>query len=375
MTRPVPPLADLGPFPERFPRTARVLEEGVAARQHLGAQVYVSRAGRTLASAALGERRRGDPMTTDTLVLWLSAGKPLTALAIAQQIGLGRLGLDEAVAVHVPEFGVAGKSRLTLRHLLTHTAGFRAADSLPEELPWDEAIRAICQTPIEPGWVPGASAAYQTQASWFILAEVVRRLDGRAFPHYVREEILLPLGLADTWIGLPPAEHQRYGPRIGTMHIAFPRDPSPHPTWDAPEACARCRPGSSARGPVAELGRFYEALLEGGRGIIHPEILREFVRRQRTGLFDLTFRHAVDFGLGFLVNSHHHGPDTAPYGYGKHASEATFGHSGSQSSCAFADPVHRLVVAWVCNGMPGEPRHQQRQRAVNNALYEDLGLG
>jgi CubicO group peptidase (beta-lactamase class C family) len=63
-----------------------------------------------------------------------------------------------------------------------------------------------------------------------------------------------------------------------------------------------------------------------------------------------------------------------PYGYGRKASPNTFGHSGNQSSCAFADPVHRLAVAWLTNGMPGERRSQQRQRAINNAIYEDLGL-
>lgn len=372
--RPTDPADPSAPLAQTLPRTAQVLRDGIDARLHLGAQIHIRLAGRTVASAAVGERRPGEPMTVDTLPLWLSAGKPLTALAIAQQVERGRLGLDEPVAVHLPEFGTAGKARLTLRHLLTHTAGFRAADALPEELPWDETIRAICQTPIDPGWLPGTTAGYQTRSSWFILAEVVRRLDGRAFAHYLRDEILLPLGLDDVWIGMPPAEYARYGPRIGTTHLTFPRDPSPHPTWDAPETVASCHPGNGTRGPADQLARFYEALLDGGRGIVQPATLREFVRRQRSGVFDLTFRHAVDFGLGFLLNSNRHGLETAPYGYGRHASEATFGHSGAQSSCAFADPAHRLAVAWVCNGLPGEPRHQQRQRALNNALYEDLGL-
>jgi CubicO group peptidase (beta-lactamase class C family) len=63
-----------------------------------------------------------------------------------------------------------------------------------------------------------------------------------------------------------------------------------------------------------------------------------------------------------------------PYGYGKYASAKTFGHSGSKSSCAFCDPDHQLVVAWVCNGMPEESKHQARQRAINEAIYEDLNL-
>jgi CubicO group peptidase (beta-lactamase class C family) len=62
------------------------------------------------------------------------------------------------------------------------------------------------------------------------------------------------------------------------------------------------------------------------------------------------------------------------YGFGPHASADTFGHSGNQSSCAYADPKHGLVVAWTCNGMPGEAKHQARASAINRAIYEDLGL-
>jgi CubicO group peptidase (beta-lactamase class C family) len=98
------------------------------------------------------------------------------------------------------------------------------------------------------------------------------------------------------------------------------------------------------------------------------------VTRQRRGLFDETFQHIVDFGLGFLINSNRYGPESVPYGYGRHASEETFGHSGSQSSSAFADPVHSLVVAWVFNGRPGERLHQRRARELNTLIYEDLEL-
>ena len=62
----------------------------------------------------------------------------------------------------------------------------------------------------------------------------------------------------------------------------------------------------------------------------------------------------------------------SPYGYGPLCSEGTFGHSGAQSSCAFADPAHDLVVVWICNGLPGELRHQERARAINQAVYQDI---
>jgi CubicO group peptidase (beta-lactamase class C family) len=90
-------------------------------------------------------------------------------------------------------------------------------------------------------------------------------------------------------------------------------------------------------------------------------------------MFDHTFLAQIDFGLGFLLNTAPYSPAT-PYLSGPHASKETFGHSGNQSSTAFADPAHNLVVALFFNGLPGEQAHQSRTRAVLTTLYEELDL-
>src|SRR4051794_28509403 len=164
---------------DSFEKVLTVLGEGLREGLHLGAQVYISRDGATVADFGVGESAPGISVTPGTLMLWLSSGKPLTAVAIAQQFERGKLELTARVSQFVPEFGEGGKQDITLAHLLTHMAGFRAADDVPEELGWEETIRRICETPIEPGWVPGEKAAYQSSSSWFILGEVVRRLDAR----------------------------------------------------------------------------------------------------------------------------------------------------------------------------------------------------
>jgi CubicO group peptidase (beta-lactamase class C family) len=79
-------------------------------------------------------------------------------------------------------------------------------------------------------------------------------------------------------------------------------------------------------------------------------------------------------GLGFILQPLDGDPETIAYTYGRHASRETFGHGGSQCASAWCDPVHGLSVAWVANGMPGEVRHQKRAKALNAAIYEDLGL-
>ena len=130
-------------------------------------------------------------------------------------------------------------------------------------------------------------------------------------------------------------------------------------------------------GPLRELGRFYEALLDGGRGIVAAATVAAMTARQRVGLFDHTFQHVMDWGLGFIPNprgSDDRDDPTVPYAYGPHASRRAFGHSGYRSSTAFADPEHGLVVALAVNGTPSDEAHRARFHALCGAIYEDLQL-
>ncbi|MDB6035605.1 MAG: Serine hydrolase [Verrucomicrobiales bacterium] len=360
-----------------LPRTLSILEQGLQEGLHLGAQVYVSLRGKPLADFAIGDSKPGLALTTADLTLWLSSGKPITAIAVAQQFEKGRLALDDTVARHIPEFAQKGKQAITVAHLLTHTGGFRTGDKVPEDLGWDETISRICETPLEPAWVPGEKAGYHISSSWFILGEIVRRLDGRPYGQYVREEIFEPLEMRDSWLGMPAEAYRHYAERIAPMFNTEKGDLKLIQFWSSEQGCTMARPGSNARGPIRELGRFYEGLLairDGETSILQPETARLFTSPQRVGKFDQTFRHNMDTGYGFILSPNRYGPDLVSYGYGQHASDETFGHSGSQSSSGFADPKDGLVVSWVCNGMPGERPHQKRARAINTAIYEDLNL-
>ncbi len=115
-------------------------------------------------------------MTSDTLMPWFSSCKPVGAVAIAQLWERGKLDLDDHAAQFVPEFGVRGKEALTLRHILTHTAGFRVLGAAGRRATWEEVIASICDAALEPGWVPGHKAGYHLATSWYIMAEIVRRV-------------------------------------------------------------------------------------------------------------------------------------------------------------------------------------------------------
>ena len=290
----------------------------------------------------------------------------------------GLLQLDDPVCRHLPEFGVGGKDAVTIRHVLTHTGGFPAVAVQWSDAPWDEILAEICATPLSANWVPGERAAYHIASGWYVLAELIRRRDGREYPRYVREAIFEPLGMHDSWIGMPRDRHRAYGDRIAPMH-ATELEPIPHPYWPwagSADACALCRPGGSAWGPARELGRFYEALLAGGARedarILPPELVALMTARQTRAMLDETFQVPLDRGLGVVIDSKRYGVGSA--WFGTHCSEQTYGHGGYRCAIAFADPAHGLAAAVVFNGMPTDEAHAARARAVVDALYRDLGL-
>lgn len=364
-------------FAQAFPRAFDVFEQGRKRGLHHGAQVYVAVDGDVRADVGLGESEPGVPLTSDHLTLWLSAGKPLAAAAFARLWERGRLQLDAPVAAYLPEFGQQGKEGVTLRHVLNHTAGLRTVETGWPEMEWDATIARICAAPLDPGAVPGRTAGYHTGSSWFILGEVLQRVAGRSYADLLQEEVCAPVGMTETRAAIPAAEHAQLADRLAPL---WERDRASLNLldWHAARRCAAPSPGSNHRGPIRDLGRFYEMLRREGAAaagrVLTPQTVAALTARHRVGEFDQTLGHVVDFGLGFIIDSNRYGVDTVPYGYGRHCSPRTFGHGGAQSSQGYCDPERGLVVAYLFNGRAGEGQHFRRAKAFNEALYADLGL-
>ena len=101
----------------------------------------------------------------------------------------------------------------------------------------------------EPRWAPGQKAGYHQASSWFILGEVIQRVSGLPFSTYVRREIFEPLGMADSWIGMPPERYLEYwdAGRIGAMWVTEENregEELKDHGWDSAERVTR---GSSPR--------------------------------------------------------------------------------------------------------------------------------
>lgn len=358
-------------------RTRQVFQSGVERGLHFGVQLHVIYRGDVVADLAWGDSLPGQPLSTDHWLPWLSAGKPITAVAVAQLVEEGVLTWDTPVSQIISEFGVSGKSGITLRHLLTHTAGLRQVDYGWPDSSWEESIRRICAAPVDADAMPGQTAGYHVASTWFLLGEILQRCDQQPIEQILNKRVFGPCGMPESRIAMAPQEIAQLGSRLAPL---YERTPSglQQLDWHQAPRVSRPSPGSSLRGPIRDLARFYEMLRQQGQGqngrVLQPATVAEMTRRQRVGQFDLTFQHRVDFGLGFVIDSNAYGASTVPYGYGKYASPQTFGHGGAQSSQGFYDPQQDLIVAYIFNGRPGEPQHNRRCRQLNEAIYEDLGL-
>jgi CubicO group peptidase (beta-lactamase class C family) len=365
-----PPIAGFGA--ERLPRTIDVIQRGRERGLHHGVQVCVRQNGETIADLAVGESSDGRPLTPETLLPWLSAGKPITALAFltwlfdSEYAGEDSQGLDTPVTAVVPEFGANGKEPITFRHILTHMAGVAPVPTGWPQASWDQIVSRVCEAGVLAAFRVGVDAAYDPNRSWFILGEILQRQTGVPIAEHLKQSIGEPAGMTDSWLAMPADVHHAYGDRIGAVAVRDPDGQLKTTHGHSPEMCAASSPGSSWRGPIHDLAKFYEFLRSSA-----PPVMKQ---RHRTGLYDRTFQHKIDFGLGIIIDSNRYGKETVPYGFGRHCSENTYGHGGAQSSIGFCDDDNALIVAAVANGLPGEAQHNRRFRDLNSAIYEDLGL-
>ena len=370
---------------EPMPRTRNILEAGMRSKLHVGAQLFVIFNGSSACDLTVGVCAPGRPMTSDSMMTWLSCSKIATSILFARIWEEGLVDLDDPVRAHLPEFKGGGKDAITIRQVWTHTCSLLNVEQQLFPIRYSQShaenMALICAAEIDRGVAPGTRAGYQTSVVALLLAEVVSRKRGRDFREVIRDEIFLPLGMKDSWLGMPPETLELYLGRLGqTFDTSGPEPKAGSWAPDSPQQLTHVMPGGNGRGPMRELARLLELLrcrgtLDGAR-ILAPTTVEALTARHRCGMYDMSWNLVLDWSLGLTLDSRiHHGGDTHLYGYGRYASPRTFGHSGFRTTTAFCDPDHALVVACSWNGMVADDTiHSKRQNALCSAIYEDLAL-
>lgn len=240
------------------------------------------------------------PATPDTLYRIASITKLFTSTAILQLRDAGKLRLDDPLVEHLPWFRIGGAHAeapaVTIRHLLTHTAGLPREAGFPYWTDGDFPTALQIRDKLAE-----QQAALPTETEWkysnlglTLAGGIVATVSGRAYPEYVAEHILEPLGMGRTWVTTPPADHPDLATGYGRRLPAGTRVAAPFTDCDG------ITPAANMTTSVSDLTRF--AMLQfrdgpaGGAQILHGSTLREM---QRVHWLEPDWE--AGWGLGFRV--------------------------------------------------------------------------
>jgi CubicO group peptidase (beta-lactamase class C family) len=305
----------------------------------------------------------------DALFLLFSAGKPFVAMLVHLLAERGLVNLDDPVARYWPEFAQHGKHAVTVRQVLQHRSGLPVARGLLADAlaatSWRRSVRAL-----EGAWPvfpPGQVPAYHVLSYGFILGELVQRVTGSDLRAVLRTELLDPLGLTDTHLGLPVP----LWPRRVPVHSPGARGTARQLVFNLRAVRQAVIPAATVSSTARDLARFYQMLLRGGEidgtRVFTPATIAAARQPSSDGQTDqflnLPIRWSQGFQLGGPV------PDPArPRPMGSRSSTETFGHNGSNCCIGWADPGRDLVFVYLTNqltaGLEGSPHQSQ----VSDAL-------
>jgi CubicO group peptidase (beta-lactamase class C family) len=208
---------------------------------------------------------------------------------------------------------------------------------------------------------------------WYLLGRVLETVSGQELREHLRDLVLRPCGLHDTWIGMTPAEFDEVLPRLGMNLDLRGHQPFPLMLERGQRMCTEVNPAHGGYTTAGDLAHLYALLSAQLAGADHPflpsaETLRQFTTSDGPERFDEVLGRDCEYGLGFMTGLPGHA-------FGRWCSPSSFGHSGHVgSSFAFADPTADLAVAVIYNGITDHESAFLRRPVIVRAIYTDLGL-
>jgi CubicO group peptidase (beta-lactamase class C family) len=349
-----------------------------------GAAVCVWHRGEVVGDCWGGTRDAdGDPWNDDTISLSYSTTKGVASTLLHIFADRGLVDYEAPVCEYWPEFAEAGKSEVTVRHLISHQAGLYhirdMIDHANELLDWERMTRALAGSP--PCHAPGAAHGYHAFTFGFLVGEIVQRVAGKPFSEVLESELAQPLELDGLFVGVPEDQLHRRAELIPPRR----RRDSPSPDRFSRVGRALNR-GLRYVGAPIDLGDMASALMP--RGIEEFDFGSEAVARATIPAVNGTFTarslaklYAMLAAGGSLGDVRILSPDTiaranevqcrgigrvVPYpmhwrlGYHRVNTIGVrcrngFGHSGFGGSGAWADPDRELAVALTLNSGTGTP--------------------
>lgn len=363
-----------------LPTALSWLEHGFDRGDHVGVQMFVQVGDDEPVRASTGLGAPGVVMTDDTIAILLCASKPMVAAALMRAVQEGLLSLTDRVDRHLPSMRGTSLGDVRLVDCVSHAVSGVDPAEQPSDLefyvPLAEALDLVRK---RVNRAPGGRTVQYMSWPFILTAAVLESVFGQPLADLMRQQVFLPLGMRDTWMGMPVETFDEYTAqnRLAVLYDCTGDVPRTVPIW-AEEATRPewALPTVGVRGPSAEIAKFYRALLTAREGSatdwLQPVSAWAMTARHRVGLPEADSTAMIDFGLGLEMESRHY--DKVWMSYGPHNSLSTFGHKGMSCYLSFCDPVVRTVVTVFVNGQIEGMAHGRRMFQLAQKIYEDLDL-
>ena len=386
---------EAGFSPERLARIRPAMERHIGEDKLAGVVTLLARGGQVVHHEAIGglERDGGEPMCADAIFRLYSMTKPITCVALMTLYEQGHFQLPDPVSKFIPEFDglkvavedgsdvslVDLDEPVTIRHLLTHTAGltygfweygavearYRAA-RVSAKQPLADFVADLLELPL--AFQPGI--AWRYSFSHDVVARLVEIISGQAFDDYLREHLLEPLSMVDTGFHVPQDKHYRFASMYGSGEVLGP-DITGTQLFEDLEAGANKR----IAGPSDSLESSPHRVLRGGHGLVSTaaDYLRFCSMMQNGG--ELEGQRILGRKTVELMITNHLAPELLPieegglhrpgFGYGLGfgvlmdvgrsgtiGSNGEYNWSGAASTSFWVDPTEQLIGIQLAQFQP-----------------------
>lgn len=390
---------EVGLSASRLERLGQVLQSYCDQKGAPGMVVLIARNGRVAYHRSFGKFRldRQDPMPLDAIFRIASQSKAVTSVAVMMLMEEGKLLLDDPVSKYIPEFKetfvavraenkeargyslVPARRQITIRDLLTHTAGISYGDGPAREeylkagihgwfltdkdMTIGELVRKLARLPFDAQ--PGEQFVYGYNTD--ILGYLVEVVSGMTMAEFVEKRITGPLGMKDTHFFLPESKVSRFTPAYGADEkgeLKMTEDPARSPYVYGPKKCYSG--GAGLVSTAEDYARFLLMLQNGGElggsRLLSPKSV-ELMTADHAG--QLYSGGKTGFGLGFWV--------TKSLGVsGLPGSVGSFGWGGAYFTSYWVDPVEKLVAVFMIQVLPVPAGLGDLQNKFRTLVYQAI---
>lgn len=325
------------------------LESVVKQGKMAGAVTLVARRGQVVSLQAVGyhDFESKKPMRVDSIFDIRSVTKPITAIAIMMLMEDGKLTLNDPVAKYIPELSRTSSKaetspdRITIRHLLTHTAGlpFQRPPEIEDitikrDRTLSEVVTLLAKQ--EPEYEPGTRFRYSS-GGFAILGRVIEVVAGKPYEQFVEQRIFGPLGMKDSFFFIPPEKQNRVASIYRLQDGKLNR-------WNELETYARSAKYSAPEfglySTASDLASLCQMMLDGGmfkgRRILSRLSVEEMTKNQTLNIPNAVTQIPAYQGLGWGLSGDpmNDFPLTSP---------GSFGHNGAFGAIVWIDPREQLI--------------------------------